>query len=72
MTDRAVELERLRAQRAELADRLQDAVDEKAFIIGQSRVHLSRSEWLRYDREAERYGEQIAEVDAKIAELEGG
>ena len=69
MDDLPDTVERLRVERDEVSGRLADARDEKAFIVRQSGFHLSREQWLRYDREIERYEERLAAIDARLAEL---
>ena len=46
---------------------LEDATAEKSFIVRQSGVHLSREQWLRYDREIATYEERLAEIERRLA-----
>lgn len=69
MTAEQEKIKDLEKERKRLVRLRQDAADEKKFIVRQSGVHLSRSEWLRYDQEIEDYTEEIADIDRQIKEL---
>ena len=57
----------LEGERDRVRGLLQDAKDERAFIVRQSGVHLSRDQWLRYDREIAAYEERLAEIERLLA-----
>jgi hypothetical protein len=59
--------EELERERDRVRTLLDDARAEKAFIVRQSRVHLSREQWLRYDREIEAYEERLAAIESALA-----
>lgn len=61
-------LDQLNAELAKTKSLLEDAQHERDFLGRQSGQHINATEFQRIDRDIERYGEAITELEGLIAQ----